>query len=239
MKESSPSTNFPVTAPSVVMNEENQGRASISISDARRKVSFEDDSFSLLGYDYTTLLDSEYAFSMVNEDKRVVSNGIIHGISDLKMKSKSLPSLTRSGDLKSMLEGAGILKVPAVSEDCLSSSIHDEEMMHESQNDSRTLPTESLPAHASCTGWGQFVDFVPFEQTDYPRGKQICPKRRRSSSFSACSRYRRYLQHGVHKYQKEQQKQGSISSMYNRNKDLISTNEVTDSFRIQLSLTTK
>lgn len=220
-------------------------------------------------------------------EKRVVSNEImLFGLTskaDLKKKSRSLPSLTRSGDLKSLLDqtsyqtsisehtSLSLSSSPAtVSEECLSSSSssghghgsdhdHDEQMTmmyshgnehhhgQSPQNDSCTQPAESLlPAHSACTGWGQFVDFVPLEHINSPQGKQICPirRRKRASSFSTSSRYRQYSKNRLHT------KQHGLS-MYNNKKSSISkkssknvvvsttTNEIADAFRIQLSFARK
>lgn len=248
MKESSTVANYDVNVPLLIMNGDVEERATISLSpEDRRKVSFEDDCFCLLGYS-SLAVDSNVPASMLKEENRVVSNDIIHrhNASELKSKSKSLPSLTRSGDLKALLEQSSLSGVPTVSEGSLSSeSHHDEGMIHKPQNDSWAQTTEPMHAHTSCTGWGQFVDFLPLQSIgESPQGKQVCPRRRRSRSFCTSSRYRQYSKSRVnlnHKKRTEQGKtrQGTSSPLYNRKKSAVSTNEMAEAFRIQLSLSQK
>ena len=145
-------------------------RTSLS-SDARQKVSFVDESQCF--FDFTAFLNQDYdydqASSVLKEEKRVVSTDTIgtavpvsvptskfafapatatataFHLTMRKNKSKSLSSLTRSGNLKSLVEQSQSYNnncfqsntpTPAVSEDCLSSSIQDEEMLmvHSSLN---------------------------------------------------------------------------------------------------------
>ena len=240
MKEST-SANYDVTVPLFIMNGSIEERSQrLLSSEATRKVSFEDDLWCLHEYHSAGLNpDLPTTTSILRERNRIISHEKITVAPDLNTKPKSIPRLSRSGDLKTLLQGASALHTPAVSEGSLSSSIHDEESTHTSQNDSCTEASESITAHTSCTGWGQFVDFVPLETVcGSPRGKRVCPTRRRSSSFCASSRYRRHQNNQVNKMYRRQQNRGrsALSPMYNRNKNAFSTNDIADAFRIQLSL---
>jgi hypothetical protein len=94
----------------------------------------------MLSFSFVSL-NPTFAIPDLKEEKRVVSNETISIHSPLpaqksyhdddfsnniKSKSKSLTSLTRSGDLKSLLskESHRTLALASASEDCLSSSIH-------------------------------------------------------------------------------------------------------------------
>mmetsp|Transcript_19564 Transcript_19564/g.24669 ORF Transcript_19564/g.24669 Transcript_19564/m.24669 type:complete len:242 (-) Transcript_19564:1312-2037(-) len=240
--EESTAVTYNFNVPYIQIEERTTIPLPLSPEDSGPKVSFEDDPYCMLGCSPTTL-NSNFALSMLKEQSRVVSNDIIYSATELKStKSKSLPSLTRSGDLKSLLEST-LIGIPAVSEDSLSSDSHEEETIRQPQNDSWAQRTENLSDHTSCTGWGQFVDFLPLQAIgESTQGKQVCPIRKRSSSFCTSSRYRNYSKSRAnHSKYLEQRKtrQGTSSPMYNRKMSTGSTNEMAEAFRIQLSLATK
>lgn len=204
--------------PSLMKNESATGRVTLSPVDGRR-VSFELDSpyFDVGSVSFLTL-NPTFAIPSLKEEKRVVSNETIHAVPNNKdmestLKSKSLTSLTRSGDLKSLLDKTGFLKTPAVSEDCLSSSMHEDderEIMYSSSgslhdiNPSRSEETQAILTNSPCSsGWGQFVEFIPLDHkhigpsssSSSTRSKRISPARRRRSSLTTKSSYRRKRLH--------------------------------------------
>lgn len=206
---------------------------------ASRKVSFElETQLSLLKPDVSSY--SSFAISgLFKEDTRVVSNETIHSSTvNLKNKSKSLTSLTRSGDLQSLLEESSyLLSVPTVSEESLLSyELDSEEMILNSSE-------QSIITNSPCSGWGQYVDFMSIEHHKSPRSKKCSPARRRKSSIStASSSYRRHhnikQQHllGGRSRRRLLIASASTPKICNNNKYSISTNEIVDAFRIQLSL---
>lgn len=219
---------------------ESTNRATLT-ADARRKVSFEEE--STFSFDNALLLlNQDYTASSHNNHKRVVSDETIQGSSEMRKKSRSLPSLSRSGDLKSLLGDNSFLKVPSVSEECLSSSMHDGEEegtdAHGPLNDSYNHNAEYIStkdassACPSCIGWGQFVDFMPLEHNESKRGKHLSPRRRRRSSFSNSSKPRRLKQL---KEAKIRLKRKSLTIYHGQNS--FSTSDITRAFQIQLSFT--
>lgn len=170
--------------------------------------------------------DASYSQMVFNEEQRVISNETIDslpGKNELmkhksRSRSRSLPSLSRSGDLKSLLiegssesqsttlhENSNQIKVPSVSEDCLLSRnninrslyyVNENESFTESQSNS--IPSnnvvQQLHHQPSCSGsgWGQFVEFIPVDHKS-PRRKQLSPRsRRRNSSSSRKLLFRRH-----------------------------------------------
>lgn len=210
-------------------------KAALSNAD-RRRVSFEDESQFMIDMESISSLQQIYATSVLKEENRVVSNETIHKTNDLKNKSKSLTSLTRSGDLKSLLESSS-LKFSTVSEDCLS-SIDDEEMVHGSLSESCTETEESIHSQqSSCTGWGQFVDFMPLEHVEPSRGiKQVFPARRRIGSLSCSSKYKHLRSRQYSSKHRRQQMKKASSMPNNETFTTASTNDIVRAFNMQLSL---
>ncbi len=268
---SSTKENILPMLPKLMKNEKATGLVPLSPIDGRR-VSFELDSpyFDVGSVSFLTL-NPTFAIPSLKEEKRVVSNETIHAApynKDMKskLKSKSLTSLTRSGDLKSLLDKTGFLKTPAVSEDSLSSSMHEDyerEIMYSSSdslhdiNPSRNEETQAILTNSPCSsGWGQFVEFIPLDHngsssSSSSRSKRISPARRRRSSLTTKSSYRRKRLHqqqlikhaniNILSNCNEQRMQPIISQsskMYNRSKHTVSvlTNEIVDAFRNKLSL---
>ena len=179
-----------------------------------------------------------------NGERRIVSNETIDTLPDMKNKSRSLPSLSRSGDLKSLFiestlqENSNQIRFPSVSEDCLlSTCIDDDDIIHTSICESHTDPLEPIKnTQPTCSGWGQFVDFVPLDQS--PRRKQINPRSRRRNS-STGRFHRRHVDSCAKKYSTLQRRnrKSQSTSMYNRKKDNnTSTNDMVKAFNVQLSL---
>ena len=172
-----------------------------------------------------------------NGERRIVSNETIDTLPEMKNKSRSLPSLSRSGDLKSLFvestlqENSNQIRFPSVSEDCLlSTCIHDDDIIHtcicESHTDTVEPTTRIENTQPSCSGWGQFVDFVPLDQS--PRRKQINPRSRRRNSLTGRF-HRRYLDTCA--------KKNSTSQRRNRKSQSTSmSNDMVNAFNVQLSL---
>lgn len=287
--------------PSQRQQEEQPQRKPLSPA-ARQKVSFEDESQCFFDFTTFFKQDYDYdqSSSVLKEDKRVVSTDTIgtpvsmsvpvptsalgcisapvpaaksaFHLTMRKNKSKSLSSLTRSGNLKSLVEQSqnccfnSKIPTPAVSEDCLSSSIQNEDMsmvnLHSSFNStydnsgscsfsqqqqdqitessptSSTNSSSTMPDHVSCTGWGQFVDFImPSErvETSSSRVKLRSPTtRRRSVSFSSSKHSTKYK---LQKFCKDQTRRHNMqkSSNYNHNHNYKMYNKKNNSLPFSIS----
>lgn len=289
--------------PSQRQPEEESRRKPLS-SEARRKVSFEDESQCFFDFTAFFQQDFDYdqSSSVLKEDKRVVSTDTIgtpvsmsvpvptsalgcisapvpaaksaFHLTMRKNKSKSLSSLTRSGNLKSLVEQSrnccfhSKIPTPAVSEDCLSSSIQNEDMsmvnLHSSFNSnydnsgscsfsqqqqeqiaesspmSSTSSSSTMPVHVSCTGWGQFVDFImPSErvETYSSRVKLRSPTTRRRSSSLSFPPSRHSTKYRLQKFCKDQTRRHKRqpSSNYNHNLNYKMYNKKNNSLPFSIS----
>ena len=283
-------TSFPSERPLVVICEDLSSKeipqkmafsALPLSSQSSRKVSFaENEAITTPSsqYDSDNINDDPFApyqgicSQIFNEDQRVVSNETFDSLPEaiMKNKSRSLTSLSRSGDLKSLLHvNSKQMQISSLSENCLlsrsRSCVHEDDDITFSRSSICDSLTECLePTNSSyctsnkvqqqqnaCSGWGQFVDFIPVDQS--LKKKELIPRsRRRNSSRSQKFIFRQHSEKNYLSYMARKKdslsstlRKSHLTSLYTTRKVQVnnkkassssSTNDIVSAFKEQLSL---